>query len=278
MLNESTSTSGETFQPVKIKFNFIARNDATIPLYNHSMLLGAIYELFAQVDPVFSYKQHKSTLVKPWSFSLLKFYEQTEKTNYEGYYRVNKGNKGYFFVKSINPYIKTLIQRFGEMEKIFHIGKLEAIVEKSQVETNNLHDVPDNLDTVVIRLETPTFFYNSRTKTEDSLSSETLLNYQSEKFKQLGIIDVDPEQLYPYFWFLNDYTEDSWGYITSNVDKSKVISFKGKVGRIKFKIVGTSFERAVIWKLLSLSEFTGIGTRTSMGFGHNSLESFTSQR
>ena len=109
MLKENSSEITTNIVPVKCKLNFITNNAAEVPLRNHSIVMGAIYGLIAQVDPVFSYKHHKSTTVKPWSFSLLKFYEDPVNSLREGYSLVNRGRRGYFFIKSVYQKLKEII-------------------------------------------------------------------------------------------------------------------------------------------------------------------------
>ncbi len=277
MLNDNTSDLAEKIVPVNCKLNFITNNAAEVPLRNHSMLQGAIFGLLAQVDPVYSYKLHKSSAVKPWSFSLLKFYEKPEKSDRNGYSLIKSGQHGYFFLKSIDPKIRRILMQFSTRDKLLHIGKLGVFIEKINLFLGDYKRIPADIDTISIRLDTPTFFYDNRTKKIENLSSEIFLKYQCEKFKQLGIMNIDPEQLYPYLWILNDNTKESWGYITNLLNKNEPLSFKGLVGEIKFKVVGNLSEKSIIWKILYLSEFSGIGTRTSMGFGHNTLNYFTSE-
>lgn len=275
MLKENSSEKTTNLVPVKCKLNFIANNTAEVPLRNHSMVMGAIFGLIAQVDPIFSYKLHKSTTVKPWSFSLLKFYEHPVNSLREGYSLVKRGTRGFFFIKSVYRKLQEILVQFSMRRKILHIGKLRINIEKITTENKNLKDTPPNIDTITVRLESPTFFYDNRTKIQEQLSSETFLKYQCEKFKQLEILNIEPEQLFPYMWVLKDKTQESWGYITKSRNKNETIGFKGQVGEVIFKIVGNPLERSIIFKILALSEFTGIGTRTSMGFGHNTLKNFT---
>jgi CRISPR/Cas system endoribonuclease Cas6 (RAMP superfamily) len=49
----------------------------------------------------------------------------------------------------------------------------------------------------------------------------------------------------------------------------------GHVGRVTFKISGDDEVKMVLWDLLVLSKYTGTGVRTSSGFGHCSISSWT---
>jgi CRISPR/Cas system endoribonuclease Cas6 (RAMP superfamily) len=45
----------------------------------------------------------------------------------------------------------------------------------------------------------------------------------------------------------------------------------GKYGDFTVKVNGILEQKQNIWELFHLSQFVGIGTRGSMGFGHNTL-------
>ena len=146
-------------------------------------------------------------------------------------------------------------------------------IEGLNVSIGNLHEIPEPLNTVTIRLETPTFFYNALKKHLEHFSIETFLNFQCEKFKRLGIVNLDPTELYPYLILVQDYSRESTGYVTNKDNKSEIIPFKGRVGNVTFKIGGNPLEKSIMWKILYLSEYTGIGSRTTRGFGHNFIMS-----
>ncbi|MFX1317461.1 MAG: hypothetical protein ACFE9T_16485, partial [Promethearchaeota archaeon] len=177
------------FKPIKFKIDFITRNTAKVLLTNHNMVEGAFYSILAQTDPVYSYKHHKSTSVRPWSFSLFKFYEDTLKLDKNGFSLIEQNKRGYFFLKTIDKRLNQILKEFAESGKILHLGKLELLIEQLNIKNCDIHNVPTNIDTVTIRLETPTFFYNNRTKDIDQLTAETFLKYQCEKFKQFGIMN-----------------------------------------------------------------------------------------
>lgn len=257
--------------PVNCKLILITQNDADIPLTNHSKVQGTFYNLLSQVNPKIMYQYHKSTLVKPWSFSYLRFYFKQPRSEKRGFTHIRRGQRGYINIKTIDSDIHELIKKYVNERESLEIGSLKLIIERVEFEHGNLNKVPQSIDTITVKLETPTFFYNARKRTLDKFTAETFLNYQCEKFKQLGIVNLEAEELYPYLRIVQDYTQKRRGYISNMIDKNKVISLEGQVGNITFKIVGNSFERTLMWKLVYLSEFTGIGIRTSLGFGYNSI-------
>lgn len=124
---------------------------------------------------------------------------------------------------------------------------------------------------VKVRFDTPTYFYRASMNLFESFNAETFLNFQCEKFKRLGIMNLEPEQFYPYLESIYEDTHESWGYLTDSVKRDRVISLKGISGDIIFEIKGNRLIKELIWKILYISEYTGIGTRSSMGFGHNSI-------
>ncbi len=257
--------------PVKAKLILITQNEANIPLTNHSKVQGTFYNLLSQINPKLTYQYHISTRVKPWSFSYLRFYSKQLKSEKKGFTHIKEGQRGYIEIKTIDSDIYMLLKIYANEKETLQIGDLNLIIERAEFEHGNLKKAPQTLDTITVRLETPTFFYNARKKTFDRFTGETFLNYQCEKFKQLGVVNLEAEELYPYLRIVQDYTQNRLGYISSMADKNKVIPLNGQVGIITFKIVGNEFERNLMWKLIYLSEFTGIGVRTSLGFGYNSI-------
>ena len=261
----------KNFSLAKYRINFECINTASVLLSNHSMISGAIYNMIAQINPIFSYKLHKTTTVKPWSYSLLKFVEKPLKTEKKGFSLIKRGMQGFFFLKTIDTRVSDCLLKYAEDIDSMTIGKLKLKIQQILIEEGRMDNSPDAINTVTIRLETPTFFYNSSTKKQESFTGEVFLSSQCDKINQLGIMSLNSEELFPYLWVLSDNTQESWGYLTDRNSKRNAIPFKGRVGYITFKIVGSSFVRDLIWKLIYLSEFTGIGTRTSVGFGHNSI-------
>lgn len=257
--------------PIKCKIEFIAQNSACVSLKNHSIMQDAVYNIFAQIDPLFSYAHYNLNSVKPWSFSLLKFNTLPVRSIQRERTLIKPGVRGYFFLKTIDPKVYKILMQFMRKNKLFQVGKLKIIIERIETFEGDLYDIPESIDSITVRLEAPTFFYNNRLRLLEEFSAETLLNYQCEKFKQLDIMDIKSKQLYPYLRIFGNNTRESVGYITNSNNNDQALPFRGIVGNITFKIYGNSFERILIWKILYLSEFTGIGTRTSMGFGHSSL-------
>lgn len=274
-MESNTNYSQEIISPSKCKFSFKADNTAVVPLKNHRVFQGAIYTLLAQADPPYMYAHKKSSKVKPWSFSLMRFREKPEMAERVGFHVIKEGMRGYFYLKSIDPKIRDILKAFSERRDSLYIGKLKIKFHEINVVAEPLCDIEPELDTVTIRLETPTLFYDSYNNNIEEFTIETFFNHQCEKFKHLGIVNIDPEQLYPYMWIIENNTRESRGYITNEKDPSCSIALRGVIGDIKFKIVGNPLEKSIIWKILFLSQFTGIGVRTSMGFGYNNLLYYT---
>lgn len=275
MDNPETSNIKQIF-PVRCKINIRANRRGEIPLRNHSMMLGAIYNLFAQADPVFSYKHHKNTNVRPWSFSLLKFNSNPEPAEKDGFSEIKKDMSGFFYIKTIDSDTYRVLMKFSSQGSNFIVGRIPFTVESIDVTRGGLNRIPEDINIIRIRLDSPTFFYNSSENKLQEFNGENFLIHQCEKFKQLGIMNIEPKQLFPYLWIIKKKTFESWGEITDFAGEQKVISLKGEVGKLVFKIVGNPTIRQLLGKILYLSEYTGIGTRTSMGFGHNTLLSMES--
>ena len=271
MFEEKKIKFREKLTPIKCKINFITLNEAEVPLRNHTMMLGAIYDMFTQVYRGFSRRYHSFKDVKPWSFSLLKFDQNFDLSEKSGFYKIKRGIEGYFYIKTVDPEIYKLIKRFTSKKILFQLGKLTLNIENANIKVGNLKKIPKYINMVKIRFDTPTYFYRASMNLYESFNAETFLNFQCEKFKRLGIMHLQPEQLYPYVESIYEDTHESWGYLTDIVQRDRVISLKGISGDIIFEINGNRSIKELIWKILYISEYTGIGTRSSMGFGHNSI-------
>jgi len=274
---DSTETKNiKQILPVKCRITLRANKSGEIPLRNHSMMLGAIYNLFAQADPLFSYKHHKNTNVRPWSFSLLKFNSNPEPAEKNGFSEIKKNMSGFFYIKTIDSDTYRTLMKFSMQGSNFVLGRIPFTIESIDLNLGDINSIPKDINLIRIRLDSPTFFYNASEKKIQEVNGENFLKYQCEKFKQLGILNLEPKQLFPYLWIIKKNTFESWGYITDFSEEKGVFPFKGVVGKVTFKIVGEPSFRKLLGKILYLSEYTGIGTRTSMGFGHNTLLSIES--
>jgi len=298
-MNEINGKKRKLITPVKCHITVVAKNDGSIPLRNHTTMLGAIYMLFAKTNAPFSYAHHKSSNVKPWSFSLLKFYETPDPAIRKGFSKIEKGMRGYFFLKTIDFEAYNILMKFSVEGKEFKVGDVLFDIESIEVEKGNVDYLPEDFEKIRIRLDSPTFFYNASENELKPFTIENFLRYQCRKFRALGIINLEPERLFPYAWIKAQDTHVSWGHITPpnhnisynsdkkisalmdhddeeevnyNAEEKKwVISFRGIVGEVSFMVLGKPAIKKILGKIFYLSEFTGIGTRTSMGFGHNTF-------
>ena len=257
---------------IKCKIDFITKNRAIIPLNNLSMVQGGLYYIIAQTDHDISDMYHLSRSVKPWSFSFLKFIKPPIEAKKSGFSIIDQGVKGYFFLKMTEPQLYKILIDFAANRKILRINDYELMlsIDKVQTDFGSINTIPDNINEITVRLETPVFFYKHALNLHEELSSKTLLNYQCDKLKQLGIMNLEAESLVPYLEINYDDTKEGWGYLKKK-KTNESIGYRGVVGTICFKIKGSQLERELIWTILYISEYTGIGTRTSMGFGHNTI-------
>lgn len=245
-----------------------AKNKAEIPLYNASAIQGMVYNTVENAYPKLAYMLHHQRGARPWSFSMLTSKKALKKST-RGYFSVVEGDSFLFFLNTTSEHVALSFKQ----AKLLHLNQLELEVQTIEIKDYTYFTYPEKeVKTVTIRLDTPTFFFDSRKKEFLEFTVETFLSYQLHKFFSLGLIteEYSADSLYPLLRLLRDDTSDGYLSLSRNNDKG-VIDYHGKKGQLTFKLNGTEEEKALLWDLLFISQITGIGSRTSLGFGHNSI-------
>lgn len=255
------------------KIDLVASNDASIDLHDASENLGAFYGLLESVDPRLAKSMHDVTSVKPWSFSLIKM-ECINKTGEPCKHLVKKGSTGFWIVNTTSPAIRDTIAAACNRGTTIHLGNLELRIVKGKVEDHSIDLYPENgVDTVTVHFHSPVLLADRQSKTMLPFTSRNYLDFQLRKMKDLGVINgYSIDDLDPFIRVLRDDTSDKWLHINLG---GKQVSMHGHVGRVTFKISGDDEVKMVLWDLLVLSKYTGTGVRTSSGFGHCSISSWT---
>nr|MDO8111925.1 CRISPR system precrRNA processing endoribonuclease RAMP protein Cas6 [Candidatus Sigynarchaeota archaeon] len=259
---------------VHCKIDVIALNDATVELYTMTGCLGMMYALVEVSNPRLSKALHATSVVKPWSFSLLKM-DTYQKTGEKGKYVVKKGTRGYWIVNTIDPGVRDATISLMNSGAKLHFNRLELGIEKIEHHDLSYAGYPETgIDTITVQLHSPTFFYEAATKRMVPFTSRAYIDFQLRKLKDAGIVaGYSIDDIDPFIRVLRDDTTEKWLQVSSP-GKPGIVSRKGKVGFVTFKLSGDDDARQIAWEIIHASQFTGIGSRTSMGFGHNSIKSF----
>lgn len=257
------------------KIDLVAIKDATVDLFNASAHSGSFYGLIESTDPKLAKTMHKSTIVKPWSFSTILF-PAGAKRDGDGYHHVRAGSKGFWIMNTTSTAVRNAIVAVATQGKRIHLGRAEIAVQRVAVDDRTFTGYPGeekDIDTITVKIHSPAFWYNATTKKFEQFSARVFLEHQLRKMNDLGIVtrrENDMNDIEPYFRVLRDDTSRKSMSITVD-GKTRLIH--GIAGHITFKLSGDGETKQMVWEILHASQFTGIGTRTSMGFGHCSITS-----
>lgn len=289
-INENNNNSVETIRwkesinPFRSKFDLAATGDAEIPLYNISGVVGMFYDMIEEARPRVASNLHGNNELKSWSFSPVKFDRYT-KTDRKGYYKVRKGSKASWFFNTLDPNVIKLLLHSWKEGRQLHLYTLPLKIERVIAEDHSYDRFPDEVSSVTMQLHTPTVFMKRRKKGRGEkerrvtdrfeFNGENFLRFQLWKLEKAGLIGkgVDVESISPLFRVLRDDTTERSLFVTRG-DGKGVVGIRGKQGFVTFKLNGTMEEREMIWEILRLSTFVGIGSKTGMGFGHASIKSW----
>lgn len=272
--------------PIHAKFDLVALDDAEIPLYNVSGVTGMLYDMIEEANARASYNLHeqRKSELKPWSFSPVKF-ERFQKTGRKGYYTVEKGTRASWFFNTLDPNVIRLLVQSWKEGRDLHLHSLPLKIEKVTAEDHSYDRFPEDARVVTVQLHSPAFFSKTRKKGRGDrerrvtefldFNGRNILRFQIWKLETAGVIKagVDVESIAPLLRVVRDDTVERALFATRN-DGKGVIWFRGKQGFVTFKLNGTMEEREMIWEILRLSTFVGIGSKTGLGLGHASIKSW----
>jgi CRISPR-associated endoribonuclease Cas6 len=267
--------------PTRVKIDLVALEDAVVPLYNASGVVSMFHDMIESVRPRISFNLHETRKMKPWSFSPLKLDSYERIDDNPGFYRVKKRTRGCWFFKTLDVNVAQLLLESWHADHDPHLYKLPMKIDRV-IATNHSYDqFPEEVSFVTMQFHSPSFFFRARKEGRKRVierfdfTVENILKIQSWKLDKLGLVSkgVDVENIIPLLRIIRDDTTMKRMFITRN-DGNGVVPFEGKQGFITFKINGTVEEREMIWEILRLSTFIGIGSKTGMGFGHCSIKSW----
>ncbi|MHA1342107.1 MAG: CRISPR system precrRNA processing endoribonuclease RAMP protein Cas6 [Promethearchaeota archaeon] len=247
-------------------FYYKAINRAEIPIFKADRYNAMIYTIIEDYNPKMAYQFHNMKKPKGWSFPPFKF-ESYRKSQTKGFYIVEKDTKFTWNFNTINPNIaKALIS-----SKSIQFGKLKANLIKASISEKTYDFPPENFSKITIKIHSPVIFYRPTTKKYYEINEENILKWQLEKLKQLQFIkDYLMEELRPYIRIIKkDLTPFGLSYQLQ--DLGRIIRIEGQIGYITFKISGLKIIKENLWNIIHISQFIGLGSKTSMGFGHFSI-------
>ena len=263
---------------VSLKFN----ESFELPDRNHTIAKGIVYNLLSSIDQKFSYELHSTPNINPYSFSLLKFHRRMPKGERKGHIKINRGELATIYINTIHPSVSKCLLQSGIQKKAIKCGTGTVNIEKIDVKIGEIKDVPDIYEKIRVKLHTPMFLkkYNALDKKYDRIpiTVENIIGNMCDALYRIRGVCIDPNELYPYIRLLNHHSKlyDSIGYKRNPEDPfGKPYIYKGKVGTLVFKITAN---HKIIGKLFNFTEYMGIGSDTSSGFGHCSVRFLNNYR
>ncbi|MFW6130325.1 MAG: CRISPR system precrRNA processing endoribonuclease RAMP protein Cas6 [Atribacterota bacterium] len=270
--NEVISWTDKNYNLYRIKIEFETLNTGKIPLFNLSMIQGMFLSLIEDVNYKISRIVHDNHKMKPWSFSLL-YPDKYEKSSKKGFYKIKKGTRCKWFFHTISKGFKDIIISAFKEGLTVNFKHIKGKIKKLKVEDHTYQTPPEEgFKFIKIKLHSPTFFYLQEKNKLLEFSIESLFIAQLKKLKKLGFIkEYNKEKLLLLVRIYESYLQErscvikKYGYRSENKD------LFGKYGNFVIKVNGSFKNKTSIWELFNLSQFLGIGSKSSMGFGHNSL-------
>ncbi len=231
-----------------------------------------IYNVLERVTPQLADYFHNNNEVKPWSYSLLNL-NKYEKVKRKGFYKVNKDTQGYWILNTTKQELFEVFLEFEKLGFMFDFYGLELKITSIEYHNKTYREIPKNFNTITLHLHSSTYFYRAKIKKRLDFTEKSFLEFQLRKFCSMKIIsNFSIEKILPFIKIVkSELTEKGLSFTINN--KSKIDNIIGSNGYITFQISGDLEMKRNLFEIIRISEFTGIGTRTSLGFGHNSIVS-----
>lgn len=259
----------DAVQRIQIKASLQATNSAIAPLFNMSMVFAMLYTLIEDQDPVTAYALHQSKAPTPWSFSTLHFDRGYQKTPRKGFYQFPKGITASWHVNTTNASLTRALVKNQRMR----LGDLQLKITQLEVTDKRRERYEAGTRALTIKLHTPTVFYRASEKQYYPLDEAAILNWQLHKLHQLGLVGAfDATALLPYIRILHRDTRKRAGHIRLPHNK-QLIRIEGDVGSLHIKLNGEEPLRQYFWNIFHIGQFIGMGSGSSKGFGHYSIQS-----
>jgi CRISPR-associated endoribonuclease Cas6 len=266
--------SEKPYKCIRCKFELEAINDTNIHLYNLSIPHAMLYYIIEEIDYKLSYTLHQNKNIKPWSFSYLLPQDKYKKVSSDGYYFIPKGTTCLWFLNTLSPKVANAFISAQKRSLPLCFGNLQLKMNKMKIEDNSYYTPPEDqsFKFIDVKLHTPTYFYLKKENKLLEFEMEHLISFQLNKLKYLRIVNTfDEKELKPRIRIFRDYTQTKSCVISSYGKQSGTKNMFGQYGKFTAKINGSEEDKRNIWEVFHLSQFLGIGSKGSMGFGHNTL-------
>jgi CRISPR-associated endoribonuclease Cas6 len=250
---------------------FIVKNDGAIQPRNVGSMHGAMLRFIEHSDPSLSKSLHEKGRRKPWSFSK-PFFDVVKRNgiNDARFLLVSGGTTGRFHVNTFDTTVHSAFTRAAMGKMSLRIGKLRCDV--ISVDSKKVQIVPPDPVMVFMTFHSPTLF---REHDDGSVTSwfdvEKLVRFQHDAVTRNGLMEEPPvpvEDLVKMVAVERNDTRSSWSKLHRGGIDIRVNGFTGKV---TLRLQGNDDGKRWLARALVASQCTGIGSRTSLGFGHCSV-------
>lgn len=236
---------------------------------NQSDVHGMILAIIQAHDPNISASMHQHGMRKPWSFSRC-FFDGGTPVPDSPWVHVREGTSGRFFINttSLDVYEAIAATSMGRRQTRLNDIAIDITdIDCTRTEFSALVPARD----IQIMFHTPTFFRERDDKHVTTyLDLAKLISFQCDAVAKTGLPVVGPARLSGRVAILSQATNLSNGILH---EQGKNIVWPGFVGKAVIRCkVDDQATRKEFTTVMVASQFTGIGSRTSAGFGHVSVE------
>nr|MDO8087947.1 CRISPR system precrRNA processing endoribonuclease RAMP protein Cas6 [Candidatus Sigynarchaeum springense] len=236
---------------------------------NQSDVHGMILAMLRAHDPVISESLHQHGMRKPWSFSRA-FFDGGKLVPDSPWVHVREGTAGRFYINTMSLDVYEAIAATSMGHRQARLNDIVLGITDIDCTRTDFASLLPTRD-LQITFHTPTFFRERDDRHVTTyLDLSKLISFQCDAVAKTGLISAEPKRLYGNIAILSQSTALSNGMLH---EQGKNIVWPGFVGKAVLRC--TSDDRALLEEFTALmlaSQFTGVGSRTSAGFGHASVE------
>nr|MDO8115102.1 CRISPR system precrRNA processing endoribonuclease RAMP protein Cas6 [Candidatus Sigynarchaeota archaeon] len=237
---------------------------------NHSDVHGMILSFMKAHDEGISAKMHEHGTRKPWSFSRI-FFDIATPVPESRWFHVREGIGGQFFINTTSEDVYTALVSGLSRHIQSRLNDIALELMDIDCETTDLATVTP-VPAITMVFHTPTFFReyaDAQITTEFDLGK--LIRFQCLALTRAEMAFIDPDRLLKNVTVGSKLLKPATGMLH---EKDKNIVWPGFVGEIE--LCCTATDPAIIKDFVTMaigSQFIGVGSRTSIGFGHVTVKS-----
>lgn len=254
-----------------------AQNTGRIQLSNAKAVHGTFLNELSKVTPELATELHDLKEIKPFTISMLEGEHLSE-----GYFYFKPGDRAMFSIGMTSESVYTAVTQMAkrlsipnaymEIDRVqFKLEQMPILAQESQSEFKNNYLITPSKRKFTLYFESPTCF-KSNGRTVLFPDSEILLKSLSKRYTALfpnekaltkEYVTELAQKLFPSRYKLET--------IMLTTGRSPLIGF---IGHCSYEVdkVATTEELQFIDRLIRLSTYTGIGYKTTMGFGQVRVE------